>query len=274
MLFDIYKIACKELSRHVQYILFNYSNCKSESKLVTSFANTNVCLGIINEKKLFDKVDGVKAMQDQNGIHSYLSGMYLPPHKFEATGAFDEICIDFTPLGYYHFFKLPIKTYVLGEDVLTEGFGKDAKSFFEKVFEIRDFQKRGALIEGFLKKKLFIPDVLFLQDCLHCIHMESPEMNLKQLARGLRCSEKKIVRSFLTHFDLSPKDYMRIIKFRKALHLLNCAPGHSLTSIAHASGYYDQSHFIKDVRFFTWKSPREIRYALHDVKQQVIIGLE
>lgn len=274
MLFDIYKIASKELSKHVQYILFNSSNCRSNSKLITSFANTNVCLGIINEKKLLNKAGGIKGMQCKNGIHSYLSGMYLPPHQFEAIGVFDEICIDFTPLGYYRFFKMPLKTYVLDDDVLTEGFGKDAKFFFEKVFMLDDFQERGVLIEEFLQKKLLVADVLFLQECLHYIHTGHTEIKLKQLAKMLRCSEKKIIRSFLTHFDLSPKDYMRIIKFRKALHLLNYAPGNNLTSIAHRSGYYDQSHFIKDVRFFTGNSPKEIRSTLHDVKQKVIIGLK
>ena len=274
MHFDIYRIASKELSEHVQYILFNSSTFPAESKLITSFANTNVCLGIINEKKLLNKVDGIKGMQAKNGIHSYLSGMYMAPHKFKAFGIFDEICIDFTPLGYYHFFKMPLKTYVLDGDVLTEGFGKDAKFFFEKVFAVKDFQERGVLIESFLKKKLLIANVSFLQECLYYIHTHDNEINLKQLAKMLRCSERKIVRSFLTYFDLSPKDYMRINKFRKALHLLNYAPGNNLTYIAHDSNYYDQSHFIKDIRFFTGKTPKEIRATLHDVKQKVIIGLK
>lgn len=139
MLFDIYKITSKELAKHVEYILFNYSNDVSDSKLITSFANTNICLGIISEKKLVNKPDDVKGAQAKNGIHSYLSGMYLAPHKFEANGVFDEICIDFTPIGYYHFFKMPLKTYVVDEDVLTEGFGREAKYFFEKVFGVADF---------------------------------------------------------------------------------------------------------------------------------------
>lgn len=274
MLFDIYKISSKELAPHVQYILFNYSDDVSDSKLITSFANTNICLGIISEKKLVNKPGGVKGTQAKNGIHSYLSGMYMAPHKFEANGVFDEICIDFTPVGYYHFFKMPGKTYIVDTDVLTEGLGKDAKYFFEKVFRIADFQKRGTLIEEYLLKKLLTTNILFLQECLHYIHTADDEMHLKNLAKQMRCSEKKIVRSFSAHFDLTPKDYMRIVKFRKALELLNYAPAENLTSIAHRSGYYDQSHFIKDIRFFTEKSPKEIRAMLHDVKEKVIIALD
>jgi len=163
---------------------------------------------------------------------------------------------------------------VVDEDVLTEGFGRDAKYFFEKVFGVADFQQRGALIEKYLLEKLLMANALFLQECLYYIHTADNEMHLKNLAKRMRCSEKKIIRSFSAHFDLTPKDYMRIVKFRRALQLLNHAPAENLTSIAHRSSYYDQSHFIKDIKFFTEKTPKEIRATLHDVKQKVIIGLE
>ena len=274
MLFDIYKITSKELLPHVQYILFNHSRDNAYSKVITSFANTNICLGIINQKKLVNGPGGVKGTEAKNGIYSYLSGMYLAPHKFEASGSLDEICIDFTPLGYYHFFRLPLKTYIIEEDVLTETWGAAAKPFFEAVFSVADLQKRGALIEAFLLKRFINHQTPLLQECLYDIHNAKNDLTLKQLAKQLRCSEKKVVRAFLARFDLTPKDYLRIVKFRRTLQLLHHAPGENLTSVAHQSGYYDQSHFIKDIRFFTEKSPKEIRAALHNVKQHVIIGLE
>ncbi len=85
MLFDIYKIKSEELARHVQYILFNYAGNEAYTKVITSFANTNICLGIINDKKLVNKPDRVKATQAKTGIHSYLSGIYLGQHKIFST---------------------------------------------------------------------------------------------------------------------------------------------------------------------------------------------
>lgn len=274
MVFDIYKITSPDLARYIQYILFNYSEEQSYSQLITSFANTNICLGIVKEKELINRHDGVKCIQYKPGINSYLSGMYLQPHKFEANGTLDEICIDFTPLGYYHFFRFPAKTYIFNEDILSEGFGKDAKHFFEAIFEIPDFQKRGALIEQFLLKRVIERNTTFLQQCLYYIHLAHGEITLKELADYLRCSEKKIVRSFLSNFDLTPKDYTRIVRFRKTLAHLNGNHTHSLTSIGYESNYYDQSHFIKDFRFFTEKTPKQIKDTIVDVKQNVIIGVE
>jgi AraC-like DNA-binding protein len=200
--------------------------------------------------------------------------MYLEPHKFEVDGTLDEICIDFTPLGFYRFFKFPVKTYILQEDILTEGFGKEAKHFFEQVFSIPDFQKRGALIENYLQKKIIASDSILLKECLHYIHQTDGAITLKELSFCLRCSEKKIVRSFLNHFDLTPKDYIRIVKFRVALRYLNNHRNNSLTSIAYECNYYDQSHFIKDIEFFTEKTPRQLKNSLHEVKEKVIIGID
>ncbi len=274
MVFDIYRITSPRLSCYIQYVLFNYSAEETSPQLITSFANTNVCLGIVKEKELISGTNGIKQMHYKPGINSYLSGMYLQPHKFESGGMLDEICIDFTPLGYYHFFRFPIKTYVLGEDILTEGFGRDAKSLFESMFEIPDFQKRGRLIEEFLLTKIIDPKISFLEQCLYHIHNADGNLSLKGLGQQLQSSEKKVVRYFLQGFDLTPKDYIRIVRFRSALASLNTNRTDSLTSICYDSGYYDQSHFIKDFRFFTEKTPGQIVTTMVDVKQNVIIGVE
>jgi AraC-like DNA-binding protein len=273
MVFDIYKIKSPGLLNYIQYVLFNYSPDPSYKQLITSFANTNICLGIVKEKELVCRPDGTKSMRYKAGINSYISGMYLSPHKFEAEGVLDEICIDFTPLGYYHFFRFPVKTYMLQEDILTEGFGAEANKFFETVFETNDFQQRGALIEQFLLKKIIGTDTTFLQQCLHFIHRTCGEITLRELSALLQCSEKRIVRAFLAGFDLTPKDYIRIVRFRKTLAALSHSSA-TLTSIGYQSNYYDQSHFIKDFKFFTEKAPKQIKNNLLDVKQNVIIGIE
>jgi AraC-like DNA-binding protein len=274
MIFDVYKIASPLLSRYVQYILFNYSNDIFYSGLVTSYANTNICLGIINGKKLYNRADQVKYTEYKSGINSYISGMYLKPYKFEADGSLDEICIDFTPIGYYRFFKFPLKTYMFNDDILFEAFGKEAKEFFETVFKVSDFQKRGRLIEDYLMARIIPCNTMFLEQCLFNIHRADGEIRLKELSAYLQSSEKKIVRSFLTAFDLTPKDYIRIVKFRKALANLNKNHSKSLTSISYESNYYDQSHFIRDFKFFTERTPKEIKEVLLDIKQNVIVGID
>jgi AraC-like DNA-binding protein len=48
--------------------------------------------------------------------------------------------------------------------------------------------------------------------------------------------------------------YSRIIRFSAAIKAYQ-GQDTSLTAVAHACGYYDQSHFIEDFRMFSGVSP-------------------
>lgn len=148
MVFDIYKIRSREIAAFVPYILFNRCLDPHYSATITSFANTNICLGIIQGKSLESTGEGIKFTRDRNGISSYLSGMYLSPHRFTASGTLDEICIDFTPLGYYQFLKLPARTYILNEDILSEAFGKEAISFLNAYLQKMICNEEEALLRN------------------------------------------------------------------------------------------------------------------------------
>jgi AraC-like DNA-binding protein len=272
MKFSTYKIKHPGLAKLVQYILFNYSGNANHTTVITSYANNNICLGVVKERMLAHCSSGIKKFHCHSGIQSYISGLYSAPHHFQVEGIFDEICIDFTPLGYYHFFKEPLKTYVLGENLLYELWGASGITFFETVFDTADLKNRGARIEQFLLSKLIAFENPFLQQCLYYLHKEA-FFNLKAVVQTLQCSEKKISRTFQRCLDLSPKEYIKIIRFRKALWQMQQTKN-SFTEIAHDCGYYDQSHFIKDIRLFTRMTPKQLHQSLHCIEDNVLVSFQ
>jgi len=274
MQFYVHQVQSPYLKGLVEYVLFNYNEQTNIKRTVTSYANTNICLGIIREKQLVQKDEKIKSIAVKNPINAYLSGMYLAPHHFELTGTLDEICIDFTPLGYYHFFKLPAPTYLLEPDILAQLFGAIAIDTFAIIFQEKDFRVRGQLVEQFLLTQLKIFNHPFLQESLQLIHQHQGDLTIRALNQQLKCSEKKLIRTFKRYFHLSPKAYLRIVKFRKALQQIHFAPFKKLTQIAYESGYYDQSHFIKEFQFFTKKSPRQLQKSLQSVQKKVIIEVK
>ena len=54
---------------------------------------------------------------------------------------------------------------------------------------------------------------------------------------------------------MTPKTYARIVRFKHAYHRLitQCASGARADD--YLDGYYDQSHFYKEFRYFTGTSP-------------------
>jgi AraC-like DNA-binding protein len=252
--------------------LFNYSDDASNNRAITYFPNNDVCLGIIHEKQLVKSSDGFILQKSNHPINSYLTGVYSRPHKLSVEGTLDEICLPFTPLGYYHFFRLPLKQYILGEDVLSEAFGSTSVQFFEKLFKEKDFQKRGQQVEVFLQSKLkkFEDNVMKVA----FYHLEETKGNipLKELSSRQNCSEKKLQRSFKQHLDIMPKEYIQILKFREALHYLGQNNTNTLTDICYEAGYYDQSHFIRNINRYTGKKPSELRKSIKSIDQKVLVS--
>ncbi len=68
-------------------------------------------------------------------------------------------------------------------------------------------------------------------------------------------SVRQFERSFKEYAGFSPKLFTRIIRFQKTLAQYG-TPHLSLTHIAHAAGYYDQSHFIQDFKSFSGHNPK------------------
>jgi AraC-like DNA-binding protein len=69
-----------------------------------------------------------------------------------------------------------------------------------------------------------------------------------------------------------PKEYIQILKFREALHYLGQNDNNTLTDICFEAGYYDQSHFIRNINRYTGKKPGELRKSIKSIDQKVLVS--
>ena len=75
------------------------------------------------------------------------------------------------------------------------------------------------------------------------------------VAKAACLSIKQVERFSYDRFGVSPKLYLKLMRFSKAWALKERLPDLSWTEIAHQSGYYDQNHFIKEFKKFTGITP-------------------
>ncbi len=75
-------------------------------------------------------------------------------------------------------------------------------------------------------------------------------------------SERQIERLFRQYVGLTPKTFARIVRFNHAIICHQRQTGLRLTDLAYANGYFDQMHFVKEVKAFTLKTPKQyLRYS-------------
>lgn len=95
-----------------------------------------------------------------------------------------------------------------------------------------------------------------LKEVLHDRWTEN--LSLKELSEILRIHPVTISRYFPKYFKCTLCDYIRKIRIDKSLNLIRSG-GEKLTDIAFASGFADQSHFIRAFKKVTGLLPNEYR---------------
>ncbi len=97
-------------------------------------------------------------------------------------------------------------------------------------------------------------------------------LSIAQCAREYGIDPRTLERRFSAWVGMSPKAYARIVRFKHAYHavLNQCRRGGTFSkAVVHQSrgrfrhddaldGYYDESHFYKEFRFFTGSSPTRL----------------
>ena len=76
-----------------------------------------------------------------------------------------------------------------------------------------------------------------------------------ELAAELGLSERQLRRGFDRVIGLSPKHYLRVVRFRRALHEARSSHRRDWAAIAERTGYYDQAHLIADFREMAGMTP-------------------
>src|SRR5262249_35778190 len=124
----------------------------------------------------------------------------------------------------------------------------------EQLAEATQHAHRIQLIENFLIAcaTTTSPDPL-VSAAVSWIEESQAIARIGELARRVGLSQSALERRFRRVVGASPKKFASIVRLRHVLYLRSKGAG--LTSIAHAAGYYDQSHFIKDFRRFSGLAP-------------------
>ena len=268
----VYHIKSEALKPYIQYILFNQVSPDAPLAHVTSYPNANYCLGVQYGTHMQADALGLRASA-RPGVHAYISGLYVRPHIFCKEGSLDEICIDFTMAGYQRFFQKLQGCYQFGDDVLPVHFGPQAIPFFEHVFQLSNLEIRAQGIEQFL---LFRLQQLKqeVQDYQYLLACDLEEFSAGALATQLRLSERSLQRLFRKHFAATPKQYLRIQRFRAILDAVSKTGWQeNWEQLAYRFGYFDYSHFRRDIIQLTGLSPSAFFDSLNWIDNTVTVGV-
>jgi AraC-like DNA-binding protein len=169
------------------------------------------------------------------------------------------IKVGFQPGGLFRLFRTPPMWQLLDETVDSYDLaGREINQINEQLREISDYAQMIALVETYLLSK-----VAALKTDAHAVdkvaqlmlQSHSRSFSLDWLADQACLSSRQFERKFLERIGMSPKLFMRVVRFAQAYRLKDRQPQLDWQDIVHRCGYYDQMHLIKDFKLFAAVTP-------------------
>lgn len=189
---------------------------------------------------------------------SMLFGQRSKSLHLNQNGPVNMIGIRLFPGKEYAFTGKSADEFVNRHVSLTDLFGETMIEVEEKLKSLWDKSEQiVSYIEDLLLKLLKHPELLGNEKMeLAVDHVfQHGVKNAYDLMNELNLTYKQGERLFKKHLGLTPKMYLRVVRFHRAFRMLRGKKTVDWTMVLRDLNYYDQSHFIKDYHYFTGNTP-------------------
>lgn len=162
----------------------------------------------------------------------------------------------FLPGGAARFFRTPLHDLFGGVSALDDLIPREEVARLSaRIAEAATPAERVAQLELFLlaRRTCGRVDPIVRAAVRAIVEAPSP-VKIAALARQYSLSQDAFEKRFRRVVGSSPKQLASLVRVRRAIDAY--APGVRLTDLALAAGYFDQSHFSRDIRELTGRSPR------------------
>lgn len=165
--------------------------------------------------------------------------------------------VDFKPGGLYRFLDIPMGEFTNSSLELKTVSYSAFHQLAENIVNSMSIGEQIHIIEAFLLRHLDRINISQtpVLEALYTIKETSGGIRVNELADKLFISERSLRRLFHEQVGISPKTLCRITRLQSVMK--HCSEGKQLDFLiaAYDSGYFDQSHFIKNFKEFCGYTP-------------------
>ena len=194
--------------------------------------------------------------------YAWVSGVRTRPITIPSGSGSRMLIVAFKKGRAFPFYPFPISELT---DTVAEAdlvFGRNFNDLREQLLAAKSIDPMFQLVERFLLQQA--GNRLQGDGPAKCIeyavssmtHKPTPR-RLHQLSDEIGYSQKHFIELFRQQVGVSPKQYLKIMRFQKAIGAIEHNESIHWSQIALESGYYDQAHLIHDFKRFSGFTPNE-----------------
>lgn len=225
---------------------------------------------VLNLQNGYVAQNATRTFGAEKAVTGYLHGHASSAFYLHKTTVYQGIVLHFTPDGLYHLLRSSLHELPMDAIFTTEElFGKWGKELTARLCECATPQIQLAFLEKILRQKFYKVGYMSkpIMPILNWIEQYKGNVSVQTLADQFFVSRKTLERRFLQRVGLSPKHYLRIIRFRNTYTQLCLGNYEGMLDLVAENGYFDQMHMIKEFKQLGGLTPSELLEASDFPKQ-------
>jgi len=204
------------------------------------------------------KVIGSKKDFENNFI---LSGQQQEFYDLQIEKDLSVFSIVFQPQGLMTFFHFPL-IELCNKSVPLKYLNRNLEQeILPRITNEPSFEKRIQIIERYfcdlLKEEHNKYNFARIDHTIKTIRQTQGKISINNLASETCLCRKQFERKFSELIGITPKKYLKIVRFQSALYLKSRNKNLNITELAYELGYYDQAHFISEFKRLTGFTPKQ-----------------
>jgi len=195
-------------------------------------------------------------------LTSFVAGFHDTFAVTEFAGSQCGLQVDLTPLGAHRLLGLAGDDLRGGSLQLSDVLGRDGDELVARLVDAPDWAARFALADEFLLRRSLAaravdPEVGWAWDRLW---RSGGRLRIATLAGEVGWSRRHLAGRFRHQVGLGPKEAGRVLRFSRAVRLLDRTP--SLSDLAAGTGYADHSHLVREFHALAGCTPSQLAAEL------------
>jgi AraC-like DNA-binding protein len=188
---------------------------------------------------------------------SFTSGLFAGHVVIDSGGDAACIQIDFTPLGAYRFFGLPMREISERMVKLDDLADRELAVLQRRLEDTSDWNVRLDLAEAFIAERLRRgpPISRGVASAYHELASSNGNVRISAIADRLDWSRKHLSQRFREEIGLPPKPLARMLRFNRLLALAAQSARPDWAGLAADCGYADQAHLSREFADLAGTSP-------------------
>ncbi len=234
--------------------------------------NINVVIDLTDYPKFLYDNHTLKEIQSYRNV--WFSGIRSRYITIPSGRDSEMFIINFHKGMAYPFVEIPLNEltdYVIdGELVLTN----EILNIREKLLGIADIDKKFRYTENILLNRygsrLKIDS--FINFAVNVIINDPGKSAMNEISNNCGYSQKHLIKIFKEHVGLTPKAFLKVIRFQKAVNSIEPDKLPDWSTVAFDCGYYDQPHFINDFKQFSGFTPQIYTLQKSEFTNYIAVG--